>query len=76
MNITKVNKLLSTGYWSDFYIYPLAAIIFLIYGSKLLNFNLKSIIVVFLIGIILGSFLEYFIHRVIFNHSPIFKELH
>ncbi|MDE5019034.1 fatty acid hydroxylase family protein, partial [Francisella tularensis subsp. holarctica] len=58
MYITKVKKLLSTGYWCDFYIYPLAAIIFLIYCAKLLYFNLKRIIVLFLIGIILGSFLE------------------
>lgn len=35
MNVTKFKKLLSTGYWSDFYIYPLAAIVFL---SMVLNY--------------------------------------
>ncbi|MFV9924796.1 MAG: sterol desaturase family protein [Francisella endosymbiont of Hyalomma scupense] len=76
MNVTKFKKLLGTGYWSDFYIYPLAAMVFFIYGSKLLNFNLKIIPIWFLVGIVLGSFIEYFIHRVIFHHCPVFKELH
>ncbi|MED7818427.1 MULTISPECIES: sterol desaturase family protein [unclassified Francisella] len=76
MNVAKFKKILSTGYWSDFYIYPIAAIIFFVYGLKLLDYNLEKVAILFLIGIILGSFIEYFIHRVLFHHCPVFKELH
>ncbi|API86781.1 sterol desaturase family protein [Francisella uliginis] len=76
MNVSKFKKILSTGYWSDFYIYPIAAIIFFIYGLKALNFNIGIVAILFMIGVILGSFIEYFIHRVLFHHCPVFKELH
>ncbi|QIW10159.1 sterol desaturase family protein [Francisella sp. LA112445] len=76
MNAAKFKNILSTGYWSDFYVYPIATIIFFCYGLYTLNFNIKTVAVLFIIGIILGSFIEYFIHRVLFHHCPVFKELH
>ncbi|AIT08752.1 fatty acid hydroxylase [Candidatus Francisella endociliophora] len=76
MNLAKAKKIISTGYWSDFYIYPIAVLVFLVYGLYAINFKIGLAFILFIIGLVLGSFLEYFIHRVIFHHCPGFKTLH
>lgn len=76
MNFSKAKEILTIGYWADFYIYPLFIFSLLAYGLYTIDFNIWLALILFVVGVILGSFGEYFVHRFIFHHCPIFKELH
>ncbi|APC96755.1 sterol desaturase family protein [Francisella frigiditurris] len=65
------------GYWSDFYIYPIFILGFLILGiEKLPVKNFFVIIVCFFIGLLIWTFVEYLVHRFLFHSFPFLERMH
>lgn len=74
--MTILEKISRTGYWSDFYIYPLFILLFLTIGIVHLTINLLMAFFIYLLGIIIWSFVEYLVHRFLFHRFVFLKKLH
>ncbi|KEI35908.1 fatty acid hydroxylase [Francisella sp. W12-1067] len=74
--MTLLEKISRTGYWSDFYIYPITTIFFLVLSFRYFKGNLLWILAFVLLGIFIWTFIEYIVHRFLFHHFSFIKELH
>ncbi len=65
-------RFLRLGYWSDFYIYPLAIVVLLGLGvlKAMHGYSIFSMVGLFLIGYLLWTFIEYWFHRYLFHQLP------
>lgn len=71
MRLSKIN------YYSDFVVYPLAILILGILGLHALGPKEASEWIVLFLGSILAwTLIEYFLHRVVFHHVPVIRDLH
>jgi sterol desaturase/sphingolipid hydroxylase (fatty acid hydroxylase superfamily) len=73
---TLLMKFMETGYWSDFYVYPVVVIALLSVAIFKLHFSWWAASLLLIAGYLLWGITEYFTHRFLFHHTPIFKEGH
>ncbi|WP_234384996.1 sterol desaturase family protein [Allofrancisella guangzhouensis] len=71
-----LEKISRTGYWSDFYVYPIAIVFFLVLSFKCFFGNFFWIFTLIVLGVFTWTFIEYLVHRFIFHYCPLIKELH
>jgi sterol desaturase/sphingolipid hydroxylase (fatty acid hydroxylase superfamily) len=69
-------KFMRMGYFADFYVYPMAALVSLLLSIFLWPTNWLAIIALFIGGFCLWGLMEYFMHRFAFHHAPVFKQGH
>ena len=69
-------KLMETGYWSDFYVYPFVVVALLACAIFKLHFPWWNAGLLLIGGFCLWGFTEYFTHRYLFHHAPFFKVGH
>ncbi|QLE78474.1 fatty acid hydroxylase family protein [Francisella sp. Scap27] len=74
--MTILERISRTGYWSDFYIYPLFILLFIAIGIKYISINTFIIPLLYIFGIIFWSFIEYIVHRFLFHRFAFLKKLH
>jgi sterol desaturase/sphingolipid hydroxylase (fatty acid hydroxylase superfamily) len=73
---TLMIKIMETGYWSDFYVYPVVVVVLLILAIFKLGTAWWAVMLCTIGGIYLWGFAEYFTHRYLFHHAPLFKVGH
>ena len=69
-------KIMATGYWSDFYVYPIIVIVLLTLAFWKLHVSIGSAILLMIVGYFIWGITEYFAHRFLFHHAPLFKTGH
>ena len=69
-------KFMRIGYWVDFFIYPLTALLLFIASLIWLKVPILSAILLLFIGFCIWGIAEYFTHRYLFHHAPLFKTGH
>lgn len=69
-------RLMRMGYFADFYVYPIAAVTFLLLAIFMWHTSWLLIIVLLIAGYGLWGIMEYFMHRYAFHHAPVFRDGH
>jgi sterol desaturase/sphingolipid hydroxylase (fatty acid hydroxylase superfamily) len=69
-------RFMGMGYWADFYIYPLMALILIAFSFAYFYTPVWQIVLYLAIGFCIWGITEYFMHRYAFHHAPIFKQGH
>ncbi len=69
-------KIMTTGYWTDFYIYPCVMVILLIIAIWKLQVSFGLAILLTIIGYFIWGFTEYCVHRYLFHYAPLFRTGH
>ncbi len=69
-------KIMSTGYWSDFYIYPFVVVMLLTLAIWKLQVPVWAAILLVIAGYFIWGITEYFTHRYLFHHAPLFRTGH
>lgn len=69
-------KIMATGYWSDFYIYPIVIVALITLAIWKLHMSIGLVILLIIAGFIIWGIVEYFTHRYLFHHVPLFKTGH
>jgi sterol desaturase/sphingolipid hydroxylase (fatty acid hydroxylase superfamily) len=69
-------KVMAMGYWSDFYIYPIVSVALLFLAVAKFNASILEAFMLFIGGFFLWGIAEYFTHRYLFHHAPLFKTGH
>jgi sterol desaturase/sphingolipid hydroxylase (fatty acid hydroxylase superfamily) len=73
---TLMLKVMAMGYWSDFYVYPVVVLALMVLSVWRLHVHTLFALFVFVCGFLLWGISEYFTHRYLFHHAPLFKVGH
>ena len=69
-------KIMTTGYWSDFYTYPPVVILLLTLAICKLQVTICAAILLAICGYFIWGITEYFAHRYLFHQVPLFRTGH
>ncbi len=71
-------KIMATGYWYwfDFYIYPVVIVTLLTLAIWKLQISILPAILLVIAGYYSWGLFEYFMHRYVFHHTPLFRTGH
>ncbi len=69
-------RVMKMGYWVDFGIFPLSALMLFIIGIVFFKTNWGEALILAVGGFLLWGFIEYFTHRFLFHRAPLFATGH
>ena len=69
-------KIMATGYWSDFYVYPIVVVALIAVATWKLQISIWLAILLIIAGYFVWGITEYFAHRYLLHHVPLFKTGH